>query len=209
MFKRKGKSEPGEENPEKPVQVKNGLNWFKISMIANAAIILGIAASMGGMAVIHQSDTNPAFCGTCHNMQKQVTSYLDSNHMDNVHAKAGVQCKDCHDYPIAAEITSGIKFVTGNYDKDMPRRKFADEMCMQCHISNEYLADQTDFLVRNPHMSHWPDLKCRSCHISHDEQVDYCSECHDNGSQRLTGGSIVPRAVNPWAEGGEPPAGSH
>lgn len=202
MFKKKPPTEPageGAQAPEKAAQ-KKGVNWFKFSIIANAVIILGIAVGLGSMAIIHQSDTNPAFCGACHNMQRHVTSYLTGNTLDAVHGKAGVQCKECHDYPIPAEIESGIKFITGNYDKDMPRRKFDDEMCLQCHISNEYLANQTDYLARNPHLSHWPDLKCRSCHISHGEQVDYCSQCHDNGGQRMTGGEIIPRAENPWAD---------
>ena len=49
----------------------------------------------------------------------------------------------------------GIKFITGNYDKDMPQRKFDDDMCNQCHISMDYMADQTDYLRRNPHRNHW------------------------------------------------------
>ena len=63
----------------------------------------------------------------------------------------------------------------------------------------EYHAARTDYLIRNPHLSHWPDVKCTTCHISHGEQVDYCSQCHDNGNQRMTGGEIIPRAENPWA----------
>jgi len=72
-------------------------------------------------------------------------------------------------------------------------------MCTQCHISGDYLAAQTDFLVRNPHESHWPNLKCVDCHMSHENQVNYCGRCHDNGGQRLVEMPIVPRANNPWA----------
>ncbi|HWR65111.1 MAG TPA: cytochrome c3 family protein [Bellilinea sp.] len=198
MFKRKPRPE-NQTKGEKPVKPK--FNWFKFSVIANIVIVALVVIVFGSMAVINESETNPNFCRACHNMEKHVDSYLNGSTMDAVHAKAGVGCKDCHaDYSLAAEISSGIKYVTGNYDESMPRRKFDEAMCTGCHISLEYHAARTDFLVRNPHWSHWPDLKCGTCHLSHGEQVDYCSQCHDNGGQRLTGGEIIPRAINPWAD---------
>ena len=184
---------------------KKQLNWLKISVIANIIVVVGIAAALSGMADIHQSDTNPSFCGTCHLMKSRVDSYMTSTNLDNVHARAGVECKECHDYTIPDEIKSGIQYVTGNYNPDLPRRKFKDDMCLQCHISMEYMANQTDYLVRNPHQNHWLAMRCTLCHVSHGEQVDYCSDCHDNGGQRLTGGPILPRAENPWAAGEEAP----
>lgn len=198
MFKRKPKAEkvPEAENPG-----KKKFNWFRFSIIANIVIVAGIAVVVGSMAVINESETNPRFCANCHNMTEHVDSYLNGTTMDAVHARANVGCKDCHsDYSLIAEISSGVKYVTGNYDESMPRRKFSEEMCNKCHISLEYHAARTDYLVRNPHWSHWPDLKCGTCHISHGEQVDYCSQCHDNGGQRMTGGEIIPRAENPWAD---------
>jgi nitrate/TMAO reductase-like tetraheme cytochrome c subunit len=202
MAKPKPEQEQEQEQPleKDATRVKKKVNWFKISVIANIVIVAVIAVSLGSMAIINESETNPRFCANCHNMQEHVDSYLNGHTMDAVHAQANVGCKDCHsDYTILAEINSGIKYVTGNYDESMPRRKFGDEMCMQCHISMEYHAARTDYLIRNPHLSHWPDVKCTTCHISHGEQVDYCSQCHDNGNQRMTGGEIIPRAENPWA----------
>jgi hypothetical protein len=177
------------------------LNWLKVSLAVNIALVVIAAGVMAGVAVIHQSDTNPSFCGVCHLMKGHVDSYMTSNHLDNVHKQAGVQCKDCHDYSVWAEIQSGVKYVTGNYNPDLPRRKVKDAMCVKCHISMPYVAVQTDYLVRNPHLNHWPDMRCTICHVSHGDQVDYCSTCHDNGGQRMTEGPIVPRADNPWASG--------
>ena len=197
MFKKKV-NEIREEKTERK-ETKKPRNWLKISLMFNIGLIVVAGIFLGALEVLHQSDTNPQFCGICHNMDRYVKSYTTSNNMDNVHALAGVQCKQCHSaYGIPEEIASGIKFITGNYDKEMPQRKFDDDMCNQCHISNDYLANQTDFLKRNPHLNHWPDLKCRHCHISHGEQIDYCSKCHDNGGQRMTGGEIIPRANNPF-----------
>jgi hypothetical protein len=197
MFKKKPKPQESTELVQPPA--KKTRNWPRVSLFAGAAVVVIAVIALAGGIVLHQSNTNPQFCGLCHVMQSHVDSYMSGHTLDSVHAKAGVQCKDCHDYGIPAEIVSGVKFITGNYDKTMPRRKFSDEMCTKCHISLGYVAVKTDFLVRNPHLSHWPDLKCTTCHISHGEQVDYCSQCHENGGQRMTGAAIVPRAENPWA----------
>ena len=105
--------------------------------------------------------------------------------------EAGFQFKDCHDYPIQAEISSGVNFLIGNYEVNsqglLNKRKYTDAMCLDCHISQEYVSITTDFLFRNPHNSHWGFMPCSECHISHGEQIDYCSSCHDNGGQRMTG----------------------
>lgn len=183
-------------------------NWLKISLIANIALVVVAVTFAAGGAVVHQSDTNPNLCGLCHIMQPNVQSYLTSNHLDNVHHQAGVQCKGCHDYPLDAEITAGVNYLTGNYfvtvDGNIPKREFEDDMCLKCHISAEHLANQTDFLVRNPHFSHWGDLKCKDCHVSHGEQINLCGDCHDNGEQRMVEGPIIPRAENPWANSNAP-----
>jgi nitrate/TMAO reductase-like tetraheme cytochrome c subunit len=167
-------------------------------MIAVVLAIVAVGTGTGGY-LIHLSNTSPEFCGTCHIMQKNVSSYLTSNDMDNVHAKANVQCKECHDYSIPAEISSGISYIAGNYTVnskgELKRVTYGDEMCLKCHISDEFMADATDFLHRNPHKNHNGKLACSTCHISHGDQVNYCGTCHDNGGQRLTGEDIERRST--------------
>nr|MBI9047403.1 cytochrome c3 family protein [Anaerolineaceae bacterium] len=196
------------QQPEKPGQDSNSINGdkkkanlLKLSTTINIIFVILLVAGSGSGYLLHLSDTSPQFCASCHNMSDHVDSYLNSNHMDNVHSQANVECKECHfEYSIPDEIVSGVKYVTGNYDKDMPRRKVGDEMCVKCHINLDYHAVRTDYLTRNPHLSHWPDIRCTACHVSHGEQVDYCSECHDNGGQRMTEDiDLEPRAENPWA----------
>jgi nitrate/TMAO reductase-like tetraheme cytochrome c subunit len=204
MFKRKSekKTEKQAEEPLEgavPVQKSRRPNWGKIGIITSIVLIAGIAFSLAGMVVINQSDTNPNFCATCHIMQTNVTSYLTSVNLDHVHEQAGVECKECHNYPLSAEISSGIKFVTGNYAKDengnVKARKYGDELCTKCHISLDHVATLTDFLFRNPHASHFPDLACSTCHVAHGTQIDYCSTCHSNGGQRMIGEPIEPRGT--------------
>ncbi len=209
MFRKKSNpTEPDREDQSNQSEPKKKPSWFKISIVVNLVLFVFILGATGSGFVIHQSDTNPQFCRSCHLMQNNVDSYLTGNTLDQVHAQANVQCKECHaDYSVADEIKSGVRYVTGNYaivSADYPhlaKMEYDDDMCLQCHISDEYLASQTDFLVRNPHLNHWASLKCHDCHISHGEQIDYCGECHDNGGQRMTGGPVIPRADNPWESG--------
>jgi hypothetical protein len=210
-------SSPPNEPPKIIPKGKATLNPLKLSIAANIVIIV-VAILIGGSAyVINQSNTNPNFCAICHLMQSHVTSYETGPNLDHVHELAGVQCKDCHDYPLSAEISSAIDYVTGNYKTDssgnLLKRKFSDDMCLKCHISTQHVADLTDFLARNPHASHFGALPCNTCHISHGQQIDYCATCHDDGGQRMVGAPIVPRPTNVYADnpiGGEnnsaPPA---
>ena len=174
-------------------------NWPKVSIYTNITIAVVALIALSGGIVIHQSNTNPQFCGLCHVMQPNVQSYLNGPNLDNLHEQAGVACKDCHDYPLPAEITSGVKFLIGDYTVDasgsLVQRKYDDEMCTKCHISAQHVAEETDFLYRNPHDSHNGSLACSTCHISHGQQIDFCSSCHDNGGQRMVGEPITLRGT--------------
>jgi hypothetical protein len=195
MFTKKAKTGAAASQPGSPKKT----NWLKISIAANIVVVVIAVLFAAGSYVVHLSDTNPQFCGTCHIMQSNVTSYLTSSDLDHVHQQAGVQCKGCHDYPLSAEISSGIKFVTGNYTVDkggnLKTVKFSDAMCTKCHISEEHVAQRTDFLAKNPHDSHNGNLPCNTCHVSHGGQIDYCSSCHSNGGQRMIGQPATPRGT--------------
>jgi hypothetical protein len=197
MFRRKQKSQVETENPTQAGAKPS--RWIKVSIYANIAVLAILVVAAAGGYLYYQSNTNPKMCDTCHLMDSHVQSYLTSTNLDHVHDQAGVQCKDCHDYPVSAEISSGIKFITGNYTTDsagnLPRRKFDDAMCLKCHISYQHVAQLTDFLTRNPHDSHNGEMPCNTCHISHGQQIDFCSQCHDNGGQRMIGAPIEPRGT--------------
>ncbi|MGA9349664.1 MAG: cytochrome c3 family protein [Anaerolineae bacterium] len=173
------------------------IGWTRLALIV--ALSMNVVA-LGVLSLDHHARTNPRSCAFCHNMEAHVVSYLSSNHLDNIHYQANVGCKDCHTgYSLMAELKSAWRYLRGDYEEVFSQRVFSQEVCNRCHISMEYQANRTDFLVRNPHLSHWPDLVCGDCHLAHDKQIDYCANCHDNGGQRMTGEPIVPRADNPWA----------
>ena len=90
IFGKKGdRSEAPTEQAGSPSSKKP--NWFKISIIANAVLLVVLVVGLASLEIIHQSDTNPAFCATCHVMQPNVDSYLNSNNLDAVHAQANVE----------------------------------------------------------------------------------------------------------------------
>jgi cytochrome c nitrite reductase small subunit len=183
-------------------QISNGKKnrklgiWTIIGICAFVVLVLGGA---GGGYLIHLSNTSPEFCMTCHIMKPNVISYLTSNDLDNVHYQAGVQCKECHDYPLSAEIVSGFNFVFGNYhvtdEGELWPVTYDDDMCLQCHISREHMGQSTDYLYRNPHKYHSGYPSCKTCHVSHGAQIDFCSGCHDNGNQRMVGEEYEPRGT--------------
>ncbi|MCX6055053.1 MAG: cytochrome c3 family protein [Chloroflexi bacterium] len=166
--------------------------WTVLGIVV---LFLVIAGGATGGYLVYLSDTSPKFCSTCHIMDFNVNSYLTSNDMDNIHNQAGVQCKECHDYPVKAEITSGFKYVLGDYTVDDEGKllpvSYTNDMCLQCHISYQHVAISTDYLIKNPHKSHNGELPCKTCHVSHGEQIDYCSQCHDNGGQRMLGDTVT------------------
>jgi hypothetical protein len=117
-----------------------------------------------------------------------------------VHARVGTSCLDCHARTsIAAEVRTAATYLATGAPTTIERRRFGDAMCNRCHVDLAHQATKTDFLVRNPHRSHWPELRCGHCHVAHGPQVDFCAGCHDNGGQRLLGAVAAPRASNPWA----------
>lgn len=171
--------------------------WVIIGIVALVLVVVGA----GGGYTLHLSNTNPQFCSICHPMEKYVTSYLSSRNLDNVHYQAGVQCKECHDYPLPDEVSTAIKFIFGRYyvrpNGELLPVSYEDDMCLKCHISKEHLAIATDFLAANPHKSHLTDLACNTCHISHGAQIDYCGQCHKDTGQRMVGGEIIDRGKLP------------
>jgi cytochrome c nitrite reductase small subunit len=171
------------QTPEKIIKPVKKTNWLKISIIANIVLVVIIAVGVASVAVINQSNTNPQFCATCHLMKQYVDSYTSSTNLDHLHAQATIQCKQCHDYPLSSEISSGIKFVTGNYYVPLGFDKLATkEFCLKCHGSYTKIAELTANYDpdsgRNPHQSHNGELDCFNCHKSHGQSQLYCSQCH-------------------------------
>ncbi|MBI5549550.1 MAG: cytochrome c3 family protein [Deltaproteobacteria bacterium] len=165
-------------------------------------ILAAAIAILGGTAIATERklSAEPEGCASCHLMRRYVDGFQGGRDLDAAHARAGVSCTDCHQgYTLAARAkTAAAQVVGAAGDGPLARRRFDDAMCNRCHVSMEHQAARTDFLFRNPHRSHWPELGCADCHLGHARQVDFCSGCHDNGGQRMTGDPVHPRSPDRW-----------
>jgi hypothetical protein len=107
-------------------------------------------------------------------LMKQIfSSWAGSNFTDNLHAKAGLACLQCH-------------------GKDLPKADDTVEnsRCLTCHGPMDQLAKKTepkDFKDRNPHKSHLGDIACTVCHKGHAESKAYCLGCHQNFKMKIPG----------------------
>lgn len=74
------------------------------------------------------------------------------------HLARGVTCEQCH-------------------GKDKANPQLPDEStCLTCH-NKEQVAAKTPQLKPNPHQApHNGD--CTLCHLQHEPEVNYCSQCH-------------------------------
>lgn len=78
------------------------------------------------------------------------------------HVAAGMKCANCH----------------GADEKNPTEPKL--ETCTACHALGALVAKTKEAKPRNPHMSpHYQDkLDCINCHVMHDEQENFCNQCH-------------------------------
>jgi hypothetical protein len=105
---------------------------------------------------------------------KQIfSSWAGSGYTDNLHARAGITCTQCH-------------------GKDLPKADDTVEnpRCLTCHGPLDKLAQKTepkDFKDRNPHKSHLGEIACTVCHKGHGESKVYCLSCHSKFQMKIQG----------------------
>ncbi|MGQ9665821.1 MAG: cytochrome c3 family protein [Anaerolineae bacterium] len=171
-----------------PTPPKKGMRGFAarhgiaITIIV-ALFVLLIAAN--GVYALWKASYNPSFCGICHIIRPYVESYRSSQHTDNIHYQANVGCKECHETSPIGALQEVVAYVTRNYDNPLRERKVESDMCLKCHRSYQSLAARTAHLSRNPHDSHWPNLRCTLCHKVHRPSQNYCAQCHDTSDFKI------------------------
>jgi len=106
-------------------------------------------------------------------MKEIFASWAGSKYTDNLHAKAGIACANCH-------------------GKDLPKADTTVEnsRCLACHGPMDKLALKTepkDFKDRNPHKSHLGEVACTVCHKAHAESKVYCLGCHQKFKMKIQG----------------------
>lgn len=83
-----------------------------------------------------------------------------SHEIGGKHLDAGLVCTDCHE---SAE----------------PTKRAPMSACTSCHGVYADVAELTKNVEPNPHDSHQGELRCSTCHRTHEPSVNYCNECHE------------------------------
>jgi nitrate/TMAO reductase-like tetraheme cytochrome c subunit len=167
---------------------------WKIAIIVLLAVIVLIGVGGAVVAREYLAD-NPEACGTCHAMEANVQSYLNSNYLDSAHAasKPQVKCEGCHQQSVLQQAGELISTVRGNYTVSA-RDVNTQAACTSCHpvdviiaaVKNrpEFVADpKTSYHLNAGNAKACRDpraelVKCQDCHKSHDDGVNYCATCH-------------------------------
>lgn len=170
-----------------------------------AGIVLALAAV--GSVAIWAYHGEPQFCSVCHIMKPYLASWNEPGTLANAHAKAEVECLDCHEQAAGQQVESLVKFVRGDYKVPLEQRKFTKEWCFRCHGSYEDLIEQTKYYTLNgkrvnphayrvdpkapgpdiyktdpkapdPHGTEDGELECYSCHQMHGGSASSVESCY-------------------------------
>jgi hypothetical protein len=126
----------------------------------------------------------------------------------NEDGSSAATCLDCHVPSLGEQVTEGIHWATGNVETAgenakgqdiLESRTFAqlteargsnsEALCLKsgCHTNpdgsdmqrSDLIAATTDLSdTRNPHLAQHGEIDCGTCHKSHSQSVNYCSQCH-------------------------------
>ncbi len=148
-------------------------------------VFLGLILSFLWEKASGSSSHKPDQCGLCHLMKNTVRSYKKGDYLDNFHRRAGVSCLDCHQSSANSEqIVRAVTYLLTARPAEPAPQAYEDSLCTRCHISMEHQAKRTSHWNRNPHNSHWPELKCGHCHVIHGKSKDFCAQCHADSVKR-------------------------
>jgi cytochrome c nitrite reductase small subunit len=121
----------------------------KSLVIGTTVFILLVGALIFGPGTLSASGAEPATCGACHVMDKNVSSF--QNTVDK--HKAELSCSDCH-VPhesfaggLVSKYQTGIRHVTANLSGNVPDelrlrprdRELVIANCVRCHSDQEHI----------------------------------------------------------------------
>ncbi len=160
-------------------KLKNLWEFFKKKPLYLAGLLVVLLAG-GNFAMVTAEKFPHLACSPCHVMAPYVDAYDDSVLLSHAHAKANVNCIDCHENGIEDKVKETIWYVTDDFDDPPAKRHFDNKMCTKCHSDMDALIAKTDKGNGvNPHNSHLGDLTCSDCHKMHTQSKAACQNCHD------------------------------
>ncbi len=161
-------------------KIKQAYEFFKKKPLYLLALIF-VCAVVGNFAMAAAERHPDLACSPCHVMKPYVDNYHDSNLLSHTHARANIDCIDCHENGLDDKIQETVWYVTDDFDDPPYKRAFPNEMCVKCHDNFDEITSKTNYAEANPHNSHlgtMQDIKCSDCHTMHDPQRAICADCH-------------------------------
>ena len=167
------------------------------ALIATAACLTVLAFAVAGCSPSGSGSTGGSSSGSVAAATDLEAAF--PNHAASVeagegeagyHAALGQDCESCHVTDLVAEVSALATYEEG-VEPELTSTYYMDnQVCLDCHEGTwEGLATLTEDLGDyNPHDTlHGTVENCNECHKGHSEQIDLCSECHDNGGQEMKG----------------------
>lgn len=118
----------------------------------------------------------PQFCGSCHEIEKYVTSWEGSAHN-------AINCLDCHQpsgelgkiHAKARGLNYVFKHVSGNYTIPTEAPIF-EQNCIQCHLGDSKRYPNTVRMKNTSEINHYESIRkaksCLECHRETGHDVD-------------------------------------
>jgi nitrate/TMAO reductase-like tetraheme cytochrome c subunit len=192
MFKKK--KDRKERKIKLPLFFVDAFNFLKVHKFF-ALFLLLLLILAGGAGVIAFS-SRPAFCSTCHLMDKDINAWEKSTHQN-------VNCIKCHVepglIPLIKDKIMAVKhpvtLIFGNIEEPINKEsevaeKMHDESCLHCHPLRK--VKKYDGIIMN-HEAHFEKVKCSVCHnrVAHPLKgyknhlsMNFCFTCHNGRALR-------------------------
>jgi len=189
--------------------------WWVVGALLGLVVVLIIIAT--GFAIVYDN----AFCGRCHVIKKEVTSFNASSHH-----RPGVVCQDCHTKPGVFNYfirnlqaaTHIVEYLSGHYQRPIVTY-VGVENCVTCHPKEQIERTNVVGDIRVNHTGlREAGYQCMTCHsqVVHGDvtpvgsrapestmhicwrchngvdQPQGCSICHVNGVPAGTGDVPIP-----------------
>lgn len=143
------------------------------------------------LAFIDYVETDPAFCGTCHQTRDEYTLWTQSEHK-------GLVCQDCHHQSEEEALRLLFAFVLQGESVKRPKSKNSSHRpevpinaCVQCHMTHDRRWPQVGQSTGHKVHLAAEGTSCLDCHARSIHKfgatIDACKECHGPHTLKTAG----------------------
>lgn len=148
------------------------------------ALVLIAGLAYGGFRLYVYVEHDPAFCGSCHLMERAWKTWQAGPHLQ-------VNYHTCHQQDFAERARIVWHWATGEYQDVPPHTRLARKVCEGCHLGQDSRWRQIGETVGHKVHVLRADLECLSCHLPSlhavEPQVEACQKCHTAARTNIGG----------------------